>query len=443
MHHFLAKEKQQTSWNNHMNKQPSIIKTFISKEAFSGVLLFVATILAVLTANSPLSQAYYDLWHLPLGLTLGNIKISMALTYWIDDGLMSLFFLMVGLEIKRELLIGELSSIKKASFPVVAAIGGMAVPALVFIALNPENPIGFGIPMATDIAFALGILMLLGNKVNPALKLFLVALAVVDDLGAVLVVATVYTSEIHSQYFIVAGLIYAAIWLLNIKGVKSLWPYLILGIALWVYIHAIGIHATIAGVLLAFAIPIRSKIDEQIFIQTQKQSIDEFEKNIDDIPILNHHQIDALESIAYGYDKVQNPLVKLEHLLHGFSAFFIMPLFAFSNAGVVIDFSLVAQHFMVVLGVVLGLIVGKPIGIVGFTFIATKLNIIQKPDNLNWREIVAVGFLGGIGFTMSIFITHLAFLDETLIDAVKLGVFVASFIAALIGVVLINQAAKH
>jgi len=380
---------------------------------------------------------------MPLGVTLGNLNISMALTYWIDDGLMSLFFLMVGLEIKRELLIGELSSVQKASFPVVAAIGGMVIPALVYIGLNPDNPIGFGIPMATDIAFALGILMLLGNKVNPALKLFLVALAVVDDLGAVLVVATVYTSEIHSQYFIVAGLIYAAIWLLNIKGIKSLWPYLILGIALWIYIHAIGIHATIAGVLLAFAIPISSKVDEATFIQTQKQSINEFEKHNDDIPILNHHQIDALENIAYGYDRVQNPLVKLEHLLHGFSAFFIMPLFAFSNAGVVIDFTLVSQHFMVVLGVVLGLIVGKPIGIVGFTFIATKLKIIQKPDSLKWKEIIAVGFLGGIGFTMSIFITHLAFLDETMIDAVKLGVFVASFIAAFIGVALIKQAAKE
>jgi Na+:H+ antiporter, NhaA family len=426
-----------------MIKQMETFQQFISKEALSGLLLFAATILAVVVANSPLSQAYYDLWHMSLGVTLGSLNISMVLTYWIDDGLMSLFFLMVGLEIKRELLIGELSSIKKASFPVVAAIGGMLVPALVFISLNPDNPIGFGIPMATDIAFALGILMLMGDKVNPALKLFLVALAVVDDLGAVVVVATVYTSEIHSQYFIMAGLIYTAIWLLNFKGVKSLWPYLVLGIALWLYIHAIGIHATITGVLLAFAIPISSKIDEKTFIQTQKQSIDEFENNIDAIPILNHHQIDALENIGYGYDKVQNPLVKLEHLLHGFSAFFIMPLFAFSNAGVSIDFSLVSQHFMVVLGVVLGLVIGKPVGIVGFVYIANKLKLIHKPDNLSWYEIIAVGFLGGIGFTMSIFITHLAFLDETLIDAVKLGVFVASFIAAVIGVLLIKLASRE
>lgn len=425
-----------------MNRYIQTFQDFISKEALSGFLLFSATVLAVIVANSSLSAQYYDLWHMPLGVTLGDINISMNLSMWINDGLMALFFLMVGLEIKREMLIGELSSVKKASFPVVAAIGGMVVPALVYVGLNPDNYIGFGIPMATDIAFALGILLLLGNKVNPALKLFLVALAVVDDLGAVLVVATVYTSEIHTSYFLHAVLVYAFIWILNLKGVKSLWPYLILGIFLWVYIHAIGIHATIAGVLLAFAIPISSKIDERDFIQNSKKAINEFEKNIDEIPILNHHQIDALENIAYGYDKVQNPLVKLEHQLHGFSAFFIMPLFAFANAGVIIDFGSVSQHLMIVLGVVFGLILGKPIGIFFFTFIATKMKLIHKPENLSWEEILAVGFMGGIGFTMSIFITHLAFVDETIISAVKLGIFIASFIAATIGVLLINKASK-
>ncbi|MCD4758427.1 MAG: Na+/H+ antiporter NhaA [Arcobacteraceae bacterium] len=425
-----------------MTKYVETFQDFISKEAFSGLLLFTATILAVIVANSSLSQEYYDLWHAPLGVTMGDMNISMNLSMWINDGLMALFFLMVGLEIKREMLIGELSSVKKASFPVVAAIGGMVIPALVYVGLNPTNPMGFGVPMATDIAFALGILLLLGDKVSPALKLFLVALAVVDDLGAVLVVATVYTSEIHAGYFLHAILIYALIWILNLKGVKSLWPYLLLGIALWVYIHAIGIHATIAGVLLAFAIPISSKIEEEKFIANSKKAIDEFEKHIDDIPVLNHHQIDALENIAYGYDKVQNPLVKLEHQLHGFSAFFIMPLFAFANAGVVIDFSGVSQHLTIVLGVVLGLVIGKPIGIVAFTYLATKMKIIHKPDNLSWEEIVAVGFLAGIGFTMSIFITNLAFTDEVIISAVKLGIFIASFIAGVMGVLLINRASK-
>lgn len=425
-----------------MIKKFLIIEDFISKEALSGILLFVATVAAVIVANSSLGQSYYDLWHMPFGMTLGDRTISMSLTYWIDDGLMALFFLMVGLEIKREMVVGELSSISKAAFPIIAAIGGMVVPALVYVAFNTDNPLGFGIPMATDIAFALGILMLLGTKVNPALKLFLVALAVVDDLGAVLVVATVYTSEIKAEYFLHAGVTYALIWLLNYLGVKKILPYLILGVFLWIFIHEIGIHATIAGVLLAFAIPISSKINEEKFIERTKESINEFEKNRDPIPILNHHQIDALESIAYGYDKVQNPLVKLEHNLHGLSAFFIMPLFAFSNAGVLIDFSTISANLSIVLGVVFGLIIGKPIGIFGFTYLATKLRIVKKPDNISWAEIFAVGFLGGIGFTMSIFITHLAFVDETIIAAVKLGVFAASFIAAVIGVLLILNTKK-
>jgi NhaA family Na+:H+ antiporter len=413
------------------------LQDFISKEALSGIILFIATVLAVIIANSSLGQLYYDFWHTPLGISFGELDISMSLTMWIDDGLMALFFLMVGLEIKREMLVGELSSFQRASFPVVAAIGGMVIPALIYVAFNPNNYLGFGIPMATDIAFALGILMLLGTRVNPAIKLFLVALAVVDDLGAVLVVATVYTNELHYGYFLHAIVIYAIIWLMNLKGIKSLTPYLILGIFLWVYIHAISIHATIAGVLLAFAIPIKSKIDERDFIVSSDKSLKKFEENIDTIPILNHHQVDALESIAYGYDKVQNPLVRLEHNLHGLSAFVIMPLFAFSNAGVVIDFSSVNANLMIVLGVIFGLVVGKPIGIFGFTYLATKLKLVTKPDNISWNEIVAVGFLGGIGFTMSIFITHLAFVDESIIDAVKLGVFIASFIAMVVGVLLL------
>lgn len=420
-----------------MIKKILVIENFISKEALSGILLFIATVAAVIVANSSWGEAYYTLWNMPLGIALGEKTISMTLTYWIDDGLMALFFLMVGLEIKREMVIGELSSVSKAAFPIVAALGGMIIPALVYVAFNPNNAIGFGIPMATDIAFALGILMLLGTKVNPALKLFLVALAVVDDLGAVLVVATVYTSDMKIEYFLHAGITYALIWFLNYSGVKKLAPYLILGIFLWIFIHEIGIHATIAGVLLAFAIPISSKIDEKKFIKETRESIDEFEKNIDEIPILNHHQIDALENIAHDYDKVQNPLIRLEHNLHGLSAFFIMPLFAFSNAGVLIDFSTISANLMIVSGVVFGLILGKPIGIFGFTYLLTKLKIIKKPDNISWFEVIAVGFLGGIGFTMSIFITHLAFNNEEIIAAVKLGIFGASFIAAIFGVLLI------
>ena len=426
-----------------MTQHIQTIERFIKDESFSGVLLFIATIAAVMIANSALSESYFDLWHMALGVTIGGHTISMDLMHWINDGLMALFFLMVGLEIKRELLIGELSSVQKASFPIIAAIGGMVIPALVYISFNMDDPKGFGIPMATDIAFALGILMLLGKKVNPALKLFLVALAVVDDLGAVIVVATVYTNEIHAEYFLHAGLVYALIWILNLKKVTMLLPYLLLGIALWIFIHSIGVHATIAGVLLAFAIPISSKVDEKEFLESTSESLQGFANNIDTIPILNHHQIDALEEIAYNYDKVQNPLVKLEHQLHGLSAFFIMPLFAFSNAGVILDFSAVSANLMVVVGVVLGLVIGKPIGIVGFTYLAQKVGIVKKPDDLGWDEVIAVGFLGGIGFTMSIFITQLAFLDASMIAAVKLGIFFASFIAGVLGVMLILKAYKN
>jgi NhaA family Na+:H+ antiporter len=425
-----------------MSKHIKIFQRFVQDESFSGVLLFISTIIAVIIANSSLSGFYFEFWHTSLGVKLGEHVVSMDLTHWINDALMALFFLMVGLEIKRELLIGELSSVKKAAFPVVAAIGGMLVPALVFIAINPSDPKGFGVPMATDIAFALGILMLLGDRVSPALKLFLVALAVVDDLGAVLVVALVYTKEIHFEYFLHAGVVYAAIWALNYKKVTTLTPYLLLGVLLWIFIHSIGIHATIAGVLLAFAIPIQSKVDERDFINETRALVDDFERHIDNIPLLNHHQLDTLESIAYNYDRVQNPLLKLEHQLHSFSAFFIMPLFAFSNAGVAFELSAVSQNISVVLAVVFGLVLGKPLGIVGFTYLFDKLGFISKPKVLSWSEVVAVGFLGGIGFTMSIFITQLAFVQNTTIDAVKLGIFFASFVAGVIGTILIFRMKK-
>ena len=428
-------------------KNKNFFNEFISTEAFSGFLLFAATLIAVIIANSPLGDWYHSLWQQPLGLNFGEYNASMSLHMWINDGLMALFFLMVGLEIKRELLIGELSSFQKASFPVIAAIGGMVIPALIYVALNPDNPMGFGVPMATDIAFALGILLLLGNKVSPILKLFLVSLAVVDDLGAVLVVAVVYTQELHLEYLIHFIVVYGLIWALNLKGIKNLTPYLFFGIFLWIYIHAIGIHATIAGVLLALAIPLRfdakATIREKLFVIRTKKAIDEFDRHIDEKPVLNAQQIESLEEIAYRQDKIQSPLMKLEYRLHNLSAYLIMPLFAFANAGVVIDFAGVNEHFSIVFGVMLGLVIGKPIGIIGLTWLVSKTGITKKPHEINWMEVVAVGFLAGIGFTMSIFITQLAFLDDATISAVKLGIFAASFTAGIIGVILINIAHKR
>ncbi|MCT7615649.1 Na+/H+ antiporter NhaA [Aliarcobacter butzleri] len=386
-----------------------LIKDFISKETLSGLILFVVTVLAVTIANSSFGSYYFELFSTQLGITFGQLNASMSLLHWINDVLMAIFFLVVGLEIKREMLIGELSSVKKASFPIIAAIGGMIVPAILYISLNPDHITGFGVPMATDIAFALGILMLLGNKVNPAIKLFLVTLAVVDDLGAIVVVAIFYTNELYFEYFLYAFAVYSIIWFLNYKNVQKLTPYIILGVFLWIFIHKTGIHSTIAGVLLAFAIPLNKKADLE----------------------------ESVENLS-----VDNPLVKLEHALHNFSAFIIMPLFAFANAGVIIDFSNVIEHQLIVLGVALGLIIGKPIGIFSFTYLATKLKISVKPENVTWNDIFAVGFLGGIGFTMSIFISHLAFSDQTIVGAVKLGIFASSVIAAIIGSVLLILKAK-
>ncbi len=419
-------------------KQYKVIDNFISKEALSGIFLLFVTIFAIIVANSRFGDLYFNLWDKSLGVAVGDFIISMPLRLWINDGLMALFFLMVSLEIKREMLIGELASVSKAFFPLVASLGGMIVPASIYIALNQDNIIGFGVPMGTDTAFAIAMLVLLGKRVNISLKLFLVALAVIDDLGAIMVVATVYTNELKIEYFLFASLVYAFIWLLNYFNVKKLSFYLILGICLWICIHETGVHATISGVLLAFAIPISPTMKEEKFIEKTKADLEEFEKNIDDKPILNVRQINALEGIAYGYDRVQNPLVRLEHDLHGFSAFFIMPIFAFSNAGVLLDFSTVLANWMIVLGVSLGLLIGKPLGIFGFTYIAAKLKIVRKPKNISWFEILGVGFIAGIGFTMSMFIANLAFIDEDTISAIKIGIFTASLIATVIGMILLS-----
>lgn len=392
-----------------MKNKLYLIKDFISKETLSGFILFIATVLAVTIANSTLSSFYFELFSTQLGITFGKFSASMSLIHWINDVLMAIFFLVVGLEIKREMLIGELSSIKKASFPIIAAIGGMIVPALMYISLNPTHLSGFGIPMATDIAFALGILSLLGKRVNSAVKLFLVTLAVVDDLGAIVVVAVFYTSELYFEYFLYAFIVYVLILFLNYKNVQKLFPYIILGIFLWIFIHKTGIHSTIAGVLLAFAIPLNKKANLE----------------------------ESVENLS-----VDNPLVKLEHALHNFSAFFIMPLFAFANAGVIIDFSTVVEYKLLVLGVSLGLIFGKPIGIFSFTYLAVKLKISAKPQNVTWKEVISVGFLGGIGFTMSIFISQLAFSDQNIVSAIKIGIFASSIIASIIGSILILKIRK-
>jgi Na+:H+ antiporter, NhaA family len=387
-----------------IKNQYRFITSFITTATLSGFKLFLVTVLAVYIANSVYAPQYFELLQTHFSFSFGTHIFSMSLQTWINDVLMAIFFLVVGLEIKRDMLIGELSSPKKASFPILAALGGMLIPAIIYLSINQSHPTGFGVPMATDIAFALGILMLLGKRVSLSLKVFLVTLAVVDDLGAIVVVAIFYTSELHYNFLIYSALTYFILMLFNYFNLTRVMPYLFVGIFLWIFIHSSGIHSTIAGILLAFAIPLKAN----------KTSVEEIEEH-----------------------NSKSPLLRVEHALHNFSAFLIMPIFAFANAGVELELSSVIEHKTIVLGVFFGLVLGKPIGIFLVTYLATKLKISEKPDSVTWSEIVAVGFLAGIGFTMSIFISALAFEDPKIVSAVKIGVFASSLSAAIIGVVFL------
>lgn len=415
-----------------------IIENFLAKEAHSGLLLFGAAVAAMILANSPWSDSYFDLWQKSVSLTFGDRGITMDLGHWISDGLMALFFLLIGLEIKREFLVGELSSLRQAAFPIVGAIGGMIMPVLLYILVNLQSggrPSGFGIPMATDIAFVLGFLLLLGNRVPLTLKIFLVSLAIFDDQGAIIIVAGFYTESLDLPAIGYAAATLSALALLNFSGIKKLWPYLILGIVLWFWVEESGIHATIAGVLLALTIPVRARIDSNKFLNIAEYELNNFKRcgfNSEDM-LLTPEQQDSLEGLEDAYQAVQNPLVRLERRLHPFSAFFVMPLFALANAGVQIsgvDFSLLGS---VSLGILLGLIIGKPLGIAGVTYLATRLGWAQKPATLSWAHIIGAAILGGIGFTMSIFITQLAFEDTEMIALSKLLIVACSLFMGVIG----------
>jgi NhaA family Na+:H+ antiporter len=377
---------------------------FKQSQSFSGFLLLACTIIALVAANSPWHDIYHYLLHVHFAIHLGDWGMNMQLESWVNDGLMAVFFLLVGLEIKRELLIGELSSRQKAILPIVAAAGGMLVPALIFTAFNwqhPEFHAGWGIPMATDIAFALGVLSLLGNRIPRSLFVLLAAIAIADDLGAVLVIAIFYTNTLHWNYLAVAFLVFALLLLLNCLRVKKLTPYLLLGIALWYCILNSGIHATIAGVLLAAAIPCRLQ--------------------------------------------GESPLQRLEHDLHTPVNFIIIPIFVLFNAGVTLS----AYHLQAALfsplayGIVFGLIIGKCIGLFGSAWLLNKFRLAKLPDGISFKQLFALSLLGGIGFTMAIFISNLAFPgDDYAINIAKLGIFVASIIAAVLGYGLMHLASR-
>lgn len=384
-----------------------LFKEFFRSEQFSGVILMLCTFLSIIIANSSLGEVYLEFWHRKVGFEAGGLMLKQSVEHWINDGLMAIFFLLIGLEIERELYVGELSSLKKASLPMLAAVGGMTFPALFHFLFNrgTEFQNGIGIPMATDIAFALGVLALLGSRIPASLKIFLAALAIVDDLGAIAVIALFYTNDLSIVYLALALGIFAALLVLNRLKVHHLWVHLIPGVFMWYFMLQSGIHATVAGVLLAFALP-------------------------------------------FGDGGEKSPSYKLQHFLHKPVAFFIVPLFALANTGIVLGEGWVeGLASSNSIGIFAGLFLGKPAGIVLFSLLAIRLGWSRLPLGVSWRHILGAGFLGGIGFTMSIFITLLAFTDPEIVQGSKTSVLLTSLISGVTGYLILrrrtHRAAKH
>ncbi len=420
---------------------------FFQIEASSGIVLIAMTVIALLWANSPWAERYFQLWETEAGIVFGQFRLEMHLGHWINDGLMAIFFFLVGLEIKREILVGELSTPKKALLPIAAAVGGMIFPAVIYLAINAgtRGQAGWGIPMATDIAFALGVLALLGSRVPSSLKIFLAALAIVDDLGAVLVIAVFYTADLAASWLVVGATVFALMLLLNRLGVRHPAPYGLLGVVLWFAFLESGVHATIAGVLAAMAIPARSIIDVDQFTDWTGNVLHEFRTQaIDTDPLPGKQHITGqrglLQALETAIHHAESPLQRLEHALELPVALVIMPIFALANAGV--DF---LGHFFddlfnpVSLGIVFGLVVGKQIGILLFSFLAVRLRLAELPAGVTWRHIWGVAWLGGIGFTMALFIDGLAFGGSPLLDTAKIGILAASIISGIVGYAILRN----
>ena len=411
---------------------------FVKTESFSGILLIAFMLVALIWANSPLSGSYEALWKTPIAVSIGSFAIDKPLLLWINDGLMAIFFFVVGLEIKRELMVGELSTLRQAMFPIAAALGGMLVPAGIFLLVNGDSPgaSGWGIPMATDIAFALGILALLGKRAPLQLKIFLTAVAIVDDIGAVLVIALFYTEKIVWVSLGIAALIFLILMIFSRMGVRKPLPYAILGVFLWVAFLKSGVHATIAGVLLAMTIPATTKIDRKGFLERTRGYLNQFEEEgiRDGATFTTKRQRALLQGIEDCTEGVEAPLQRLEHLLHPWVAYFIMPVFALANAGVDLRTDILAALTNPVsLGIILGLVVGKQVGITFMAWLVTRVGLSRKIAGVTWKQIYGASMLAGIGFTMSLFISNLAFSDPVMLSSAKVGILVGSFISAGLG----------
>jgi NhaA family Na+:H+ antiporter len=395
-------------------------------------------------ANSPLAEAYEHLWQIPITVTVVHHSFALTLHEWINDGLMAIFFLLVGLEIKRELLVGELASAKKAVLPIVCAIGGMIVPAAIYLMFNTSGfgSRGWGIPVATDIAFALGALALITPDAPIGARVFLTALAIVDDMGAVLVIAIFYSHAIAWSSLAGAGAVLLVLIGFNVARVRQLWPYLLAGIALWYFMHQSGVHATVAGALLAFTIPTHTRINAAQFSRKTLDLADQFDRGEtgDFLVLTSKRQQEALFALKHASEGVTAPILRLETALHNFSAFVVMPLFAFANAGVTMGLSI--QHAAITLGVLAGLVVGKPLGIMAAAFLGVKSGIAKLPAAVGWASLLGYAWLAGIGFTLSVFIAMLAFDGTASVDAAKQGILAGSLLAGVAGAIIL-RAARH
>jgi Na+:H+ antiporter, NhaA family len=420
----------------------TVFQRFFRTEAVGGLILVVFAFAALALANSPLAEAYEHLWDIPLTVGITHHSLSLTLRQWINDGLMAVFFLLVGLEIKRELLGGELSSPKQAALPIACAIGGMIVPAAFYCSFNMTGPgaRGWGIPMATDIAFALGALALIAPRAPVGAKVFLVALAIVDDMGAVLVIAFFYSSAIGWGALGGAAVMLLVLIGFNAMGVRHLWPYLVAGLVLWYFVHESGIHATVAGVLLAFTIPTHTRMNASDFSREARGLLDQFDRREtgDFLVLTSKGQQETLFALEHASVGVTAPILRLEHALHNFSAFVVMPLFAFANAGVRIGGPL--QYAEVTVGVLLGLVIGKPLGIAAAAFVTVKSGIAKLPRGVRWGSLLGYACLAGIGFTMSLFIAMLAFDEVGPVNAGKSGILVGSLLAAIAGAIVLRIA---
>ena len=429
-------------WERAFSRVLTPFEEFIHRQTTSGLLLMGSVIVALFLANSSFADIYLHFIHTPVNVSIGNWELNLSLHHWVNDGLMALFFFVVGLELKREIMVGELSDLRQAALPIIAAIGGMVVPALIYLAFNHEGDAarGWGIPMATDIAFAVGALVLLANRVPKALITFLVALAIADDLGAVLVIALFYTQELALNWLIASVALLAVLLTFNFAGIRKIMPYFVVAVLLWYALLQSGVHATLAGVLGALTVPARSKYDPSLFVERIKAQLERFMANRqqDDTLMTNEKLYSVVQNLEESVQGVQTPLQRLEHIWHLPVAFIVIPIFALFNAGIPLQFSSLGETFThpVMLGVTFGLLFGKFIGITGACWLALRLGVGQLPSDTSFSQIAAVSVLGGIGFTMSIFIAELGFASqpEYLLMA-KTGVLTASLLAGLLGFV--------